>query len=298
MDRESTTLRFRGFPRMPSSLLFGPVCLVVLLLCTSVAAQTATQEELAKQAETYAHKAFEAYHEKDYVNAVTLYRKAYDLLPTSMILFNIARIYETGLRDRLLAMEFYRRYIADPGAEPDRIRTANTRIIALRQAEQAAEFEQSRQAAAATASTPVAAAPQASQSFLSPAAPPAEEDGWGALQIAGLSTALVGVASIAVGSFYGLAARSDRNDARPLCPDGPCRTPEGLELSESALRNATISTITLSTGGALVVAGIVLWILDPTGAEGAAPNAQQSANLRWSPSFDESMVGAHMRGSW
>jgi len=53
-------------------------------------------------------------------------------------LHNIARIYDTKLGDRPLASNFYRRYITGAGAVADRIQLANQLLVALREAELAA----------------------------------------------------------------------------------------------------------------------------------------------------------------
>src|SRR5687767_2624421 len=88
--------------------------------------------------ESYAARAFEAYRQRDYPSAITLYQNALEAAPSADILYNMARVYDVGLRDRTLAIIFYNRYIGDPGAVPKQIETANKRLVELRAAELAA----------------------------------------------------------------------------------------------------------------------------------------------------------------
>src|SRR5947207_14588639 len=109
-------------------------CILAFATVPSVANAQAASADVSR-AEGYAAEAFEAYQKKDYQGAVVLYLKALEAAPSADVLFNLAKIYDTKLNDRQLAMSFYRRYIADPGAEPERVRTANTRLAELRELE-------------------------------------------------------------------------------------------------------------------------------------------------------------------
>src|SRR5688500_1131432 len=69
------------------------------------------------RAEQYAADAFDAYGRKAYAEAIALYERAYSIAPNGdVILYNIARIYDVGLHSRSLAIDYYRRYTAAPGA--------------------------------------------------------------------------------------------------------------------------------------------------------------------------------------
>src|SRR6187549_514967 len=81
----------------------------------------ASESSAVTLSEQRAAEAFSAYSNKDYAAAVALYLQAYQAAPSGSILYNIARIYDTKLADRPLAITFYRRYIADPGAYTERI---------------------------------------------------------------------------------------------------------------------------------------------------------------------------------
>src|SRR6185436_18211441 len=86
-------------------------------------------------AERRAAEAFAAYNKKEYAAAIALYLEAYDATPSGAILYNIARIYDLKLHNRPSAIAFYRRYVADAGAQPDMIDIANHRLQQLRSAE-------------------------------------------------------------------------------------------------------------------------------------------------------------------
>src|SRR5688572_32828061 len=107
------------------------VCAALLTTAAGVSSPALAQEAAASsdvsKAENYAAQAFEAYERKDYQEAVVLYLKALEAAPSSDALYKLAKIYDAKLRHRELAMKFYRRYMADPGAERDRVRAAHAR---------------------------------------------------------------------------------------------------------------------------------------------------------------------------
>lgn len=283
----ATSTRVRPWQSRPSLRL--PLAILTCLATTAISAQSfaqSPQQTLVNEAEDYAAKAFTAYNRKDYPAAVTLYLKAYDALPSAVIIFNIARIYDSGIRDRLLAIQFYRRYISDPDAEPERIRAANQRIIELRSAEQAAEPSlATEQAASGSDAAPIAARPTAMK---------APASGWSALQITGTASAVLGLAAIGVGSGFALSAMGDQEEAKPLCEEGLCRTEEGVELSKDALRKARWATIGFAGGGVLIATGVTLWLLD----SGSSSGEEAYAGIRWTPVASASEIGAVAQGWW
>ena len=84
-----------------------------------------------------------------------------------------------------------------------------------------------------------------------------------------------------------------KGDVDELCPDDTCATPEGITLNDEAKTAGNISTVAFIAGGALVVGGLVLWLVpsssDDVGASASgrgvamAPYAQGGAQLvgRW-----------------
>ena len=197
-----------------------------------------------------AAQAFEAYQARRFAEAVALYVEANDASPNADILYNIARIYDTKLGDRPLAINFYRHYITDPGAVPERIQLANERLVALRDAE-----------AAASQPSPAAAPPPAA-----PAAAAAHDlaggmtvGEWGAVALA-----VSGVAAVGIGAGFGFAAIDETHTMRRLCDGNVCREQRGIDAAKSAETSARISTIGLASGGALLALGAALYFWPST----------------------------------
>jgi hypothetical protein len=97
------------------------------------------------------------------------------------------------------------------------------------------------------------------------------------MRIAGFAVGSVGIAGLAVGAFAGVRALSLRANAKSGCdayPNG-CG-PDAFRANDDARTFATVSTITLAAGGALLVAGAVLVIVSNRG------DAARSA-LRFAP---------------
>ncbi len=241
---------------------------------------TRADGEVAR-AEQKAAQAFAAYQAKRYAEAVTLYIEAYEAAPNADMLYNLARIYDTKLGDRPLAINFYRRYIAEPGAVPDRIQLANERLALLREAELAA----AQPTAPALAEAPGVAAPA-----LAPVRPVSREaeGGWSTGETIGAVVGATGVVALGVGAGFGVMAMSETRTARDLCDDHLCREQRGIDAAESASSHATVSTVGLASGGALVAVGAALyfWLGDEPAEEGvpAQEGVQVSARLSPGPS--------------
>jgi tetratricopeptide (TPR) repeat protein len=240
------------------------------------------------RAESYAAEAFEAYSRKDYTEAVVLYLKALEAAPSSDILYNLAKIYDTKLKDRELAMKFYRRYIADPGADPERVREANERLTELRALEVAASEK------------PAPVSPQTAPQHGSDRQPderrlppPEREGGISGVQAAGIVTGLVGLGGLAVGTVFGLSAKADADTAKQSCDGNDCRTAAGVEAAEDASRKATISTIGFAAGGALTLVGTILLV---SGSKGSPE--RDAATLRMVPYAGPGSLGTQLSGRW
>jgi tetratricopeptide (TPR) repeat protein len=238
-------------------------------------------------AERYADEAFQAYSKKDYAKAVALYRKAYDAAASADILYNIARIYDSGLRDRPLAITYYRRYVSDAGATPDRIVTANDRIAVLRAAEDAAIMPA---AVAAGATTPAASAAPLT------AAAPTRTPGFG-LKVAGLSTGAAGVVLLGMGVGMGVAAKSDSDVAAKYCDGNDCSSQRGVDANDTAKRKAMMSTLGFVAGGALLGTGVTLWLVGNQRDKSDRDSGTLS-HIRVSPVAGGSQFGAIVSGKW
>jgi hypothetical protein len=213
--------------------------------------ETAAADGAVTLSEQKAAQAFEAYQGKHFVEAVALYVEAYDASPNADILYNIARIYDTKLGDRPLAINFYRHYITDPGAVPDRIQVANERLMALRDAEAAAS-----QPSPVRMSPPGVAPPGAAPAAT---APPMGAGGMTAGEWGAVALAVTGAAAIGIGAGFGFAAIDDTHTMRRLCDGNVCREQRGIDAARSAETNARVSTIGLASGGALMALGAALY---------------------------------------
>jgi hypothetical protein len=238
-------------------------------------------------AEQKAAQAFEAYQAKRFGQAVALYIEAYDASPNADILYNVARIYDTKLGDRPLAINFYRRYIGDPGAIPDRIQLANERLLALREAELAANRP------VATLNAPAAPAVAA-------AAPIEPAHGSpNAAEVTGIVLAASGVVALGVGAGFGIAAMNEARTSRDLCDGSVCREQHGIDAAEDATHHALVSTIGFASGGALLALGAAcyFWL---GGESSERPEQASSGGLELGPRVAQSAGGwsLELAGSW
>jgi len=103
-----------------------------------------------------------------------------------------------------------------------------------------------------------------------------------------------GIAAAAVGLGFGLSARSKWNEANdgPCDPDSNVCTPAGQKLADSARSRATISTVMVGVGAAMVVTGAVLYFTAPRAQE------RRSRSARLLPSGGASSVGVTLLGQF
>jgi tetratricopeptide (TPR) repeat protein len=85
-------------------------------------------------------------------------------------------------------------------------------------------------------------------------------------RVLGIALGAAGVVGLGVGTFFGLSASSDWDDAKSNCDDFPygCNQ-SALDARESANSNATLSTIGFIAGGALLATGAVLFFTASSG---------------------------------
>jgi hypothetical protein len=104
---------------------------------------------------------------------------------------------------------------------------------------------------------------------------PAGGEGWPAGKTVGLALGIGGVIGVGLGSFFGLRAASLNDDAKSHCPESPrCLDAEGPALTKDAQGAATISTVALIAGAALLVSGAVLWFTAPSRAATTAASVR------------------------
>jgi hypothetical protein len=235
--------------------------------------------------ERYAARAFEAYRQRDYPNAITLYQKALDAAPSPDILYNMARVYDVGLHDRTRAVSFYNRYVADPGAVPKQIEMANKRLVELR----AAELE-----AMAPAPTPSGATLASPAYSASPAPVAPAVDSSSGLSLGAVLAGSVGLVGIGLGVGFGFAAKSDLEESERYCNGNQCTAQRGVDAAKSAAREANVATIGFAAGGALLALGSVLWLMGDTRDE----RPELAGGFGWSPHIGPDELSLSMSGSF
>jgi hypothetical protein len=129
---------------------------------------------------------------------------------------------------------------------------------------------------ASTASAPAAAPPSASGSSPPGASNVAAETSSGSgSRTIGFVLLGAGVAGLAVGTVFGLQARSNNETALGICKDNPnqCPDPE-RETHDAAVNDArsalTMSVVGFAAGGAAIVGGVIVLATSKSSKSGAA----------------------------
>ena len=89
----------------------------------------------------------------------------------------------------------------------------------------------------------------------------------------------VGAAGLVVGAIFGGLALGNHDELAARCAPGEPRVcdAEGLAIANDQKTIATVSTIGFAAGGALLAAGVVLWVVAPSSE--AAPTAGEAASV-------------------
>jgi hypothetical protein len=272
-------------------------------LAVALAAPYARAAEPAaepKSAEQLANEAYEQHAAGQDADAIASYMKAYEASKAGVILFNVAAIYDRTLHERDLAMEYYRRYLLAPDAEPALAAKANERLTALKHE---ADVETLPKRVVA----PVAAAPAPTQGPTPPAAPeapattapaPATSDHAGGdarsgspLRTAGFVVGATGLVAVGVSMGLGLVAKGKNDDANAVCNGAACADDRGVSLARDAGHFATASTVTFVAGLALLSGGVAMVLLAPH----ASDRSGSAARLTIAPQV-VGALGASGRG--
>ena len=272
------------------------VLAVIALLGTASTARAA-DESPAKKAEELGNQAYEQHQAGHYAEAIALYVQIYEISRSGAVLYNIATIYDRKLHERKLAIEYYRRYLGAPDAQPDLVRKATERLTVLK-----TEADAEARAAAAPPTAPVAT-PEPAPAALSPAAapppapapaePPPPEHHASALKPVGFVVGAVGVASLGTSLALALVAKSKNDQANGYCNGAACTDARGVGLAHDAGSFATGSTVTFVAGLALVVSGAAFFLAAPS--ESANTRA---ARLAVTPLVGPGSGGLGMSGSF
>jgi len=121
--------------------------------------------------------------------------------------------------------------------------------------------------------------------------------GLGTQKVVAIALGGVGLAGAAVGTVYGLSARSDLADSDSQCSLRDVCTDEGIQLRDDARKKATISTVGFAVGLAGIAGSVLVWLTDTDTSEQApakAPTLQGSL----SPPVGGSPWAVTLRGVW
>jgi hypothetical protein len=110
------------------------------------------------------------------------------------------------------------------------------------------------------------------------------DSGIGTQRILSLVAGSIGVAGIAVGTAFGVAALSKKTAAENICPND-CATPDGVNRWSDAVATGNVATVALVVGAVGLAGGALLWL--------TAPRATPS-----SPRIGVSLGGLRLKESW
>jgi hypothetical protein len=142
------------------------------------------------------------------------------------------------------------------------------------------------------AAPPPAASAQMSAAVPAPLTPPAETSAGSTQKTVGIVIGGVGVAGLAIGTVFGLQAKSKNDEALQSqnCRTSKLCSPTGLSLTDDAKGTATASTIAFAVGGVAVAAGAVLWL--------TAPHTSRATGIRATPVIAGSYGGLAIDDVW
>lgn len=135
----------------------------------------------------------------------------------------------------------------------------------------------------------------------------AADAGWPWQRKVAVGAAGVGLAGVVVGAVFGIDALGKHDALSGHCQPGNPREcdAEGVAISGDLRTAGTISTVAFAAGGALVAAGVVLWLVAPSGAgagaaaEGAGgPGAKGGGARVWVAPQVGGSTGVALGGVW
>jgi tetratricopeptide (TPR) repeat protein len=252
-----------------------------------VLAQAPTTDERKAEARTHYAAGLNAYNVGDFDRAITEWKAAYRLHGSPDFLFNIAQAYR-GKRDYEQAVFFFNAYLRE---KPDAPNAAE--VAALRDETEKLLAEERSHAETpprepitpedinggndATDGTPVVA----------PATSPVTTDvavgdvaggpSGRSLKLAGLIAGATGVALVATGVGFGVAASSAQDDLEAAARAGDPWTQALQDREDAGQRNATVGKVFIASGAAALVGGAVAyaigWRRDRASEQPASPTA-------------------------
>ena len=108
----------------------------------------------------------------------------------------------------------------------------------------------------------------------------------GAQRAVGLTLMGVGLAGVALGTYFGVQTLSKSDAASEACPSSPCADSSAVRLNEDAKRSGTISTVSFAAAGGALLAGAIVFF--------TAPKNGPRVSVSTAPSF----AGVNVGGSF
>jgi tetratricopeptide (TPR) repeat protein len=258
-------------PRRPLRLA---ACLALLAAAVSFAPPAAAQTAL-EQAKGLTSRATVEYNVGHFEQALDLYSRAYQALPTPALLFDIGQCHRMlGNGER--AIFFFQGYLRDKPDAPNRALVEQLLADLQRQLDAQRAARAQDQAPTATPSPVPGVPPETVASQPPPVvevtAPPTV--GNPALRVAGLASAGVGVVLIGTGAALGLHASSLSSEISQLASSRGTWSPQYQSEYDSGKSAATAATVLYVVGGvALATGGVLTYLGWPKRATDARPVA-------------------------
>ena len=103
------------------------------------------------------------------------------------------------------------------------------------------------------------------------------------------------VASLAVGSYFGVQALSKSADAKRLCSPSSCTNQSAVQINDDAKTSARLADVFLGVG--IAAAGVSAYFFLTSMGSPAQP-AARAASLTFAPEVSPRAAGASLRGAW
>lgn len=105
----------------------------------------------------------------------------------------------------------------------------------------------------------------------------------------------LGAIGVGLGTFFAVQAKSEFDEANTRCSESSCSDPLASEQTSRALTKSHLATVSFASGGAALGAGLLVWLLAPSGKEKAD---KATAQLQIVPSISPDYSGISVGGSW
>jgi tetratricopeptide (TPR) repeat protein len=237
-------------------------------------------------ADSLSAEAVTRFQAKDFEGAVEYFNRAYSLDGNPNYLFNIGRVYEEAA-ELTKAIEYYERFIKEPGVDLDSRGIALDRLKLLRAI--VAETAPKEPEPAPAVEPEPAPAPAVIEPEPEPEPEPKSKKGRG-LRIAGYTLlGIGGAALIGGGAFGGIA----------LSQSGKLDMTDGYDDRQELIRvgqtNATVADALLISGGVLATTGLVLVLASLRGRKAAKADVQ-ARRRSFAPVLGRDTVGVAVGG--